>query len=204
MTPYCSATGTISTREKLIAAGWRVLVVATGRDKNYGIPYAIDNGAWHAYQNEKPFDVEAFRKVLEWSTRQELKPDWVVVPDKVASPDSLEFSLKWLPEVQRYSDISLLAVQDGMKPEDISPYLGPKIGVFLGGTTEFKLRTMMSWGKLCHNRCYFHVGRVNTVKRISYCAAAGANSFDGTSVCRFPKNLPRLDKARKQMALPLL
>jgi len=201
--PYCSSTGTRSTRAALEAAGWRVLVVPTGKDKNYGLDYAIDNGAWSAYQRGLPFDEKAFMRTLKWSAKQDIKPDWIVVPDIVAGGiKSLKYSLGWIDRVRPYGPL-LLAVQDGMKPEHIERYIGSELGIFLGGTTKWKLKTMMEWGELCHNRCYFHVGRVNTVKRIAFCAAAGADSFDGTSVARFPCNLGRLNRARKQLALPL-
>lgn len=55
---------------------------------------------------------------------------------------------------------------------------------------------MEAWGVLARRRnCYFHVGRVNSARRIATCSAAGASSFDGTSVTRFAKTLPRLDAA---------
>jgi len=202
--PYCSSTGTRSTRAALKAAEWRVLVVPTGNDKNYGLPYALDNGAWSAYQRGEAFDEPAFLRTLAWSAKQTIKPDWIVVPDKVAEGlKSLEYSLSWIDRVRPYGPV-LLAVQDGMKPEHVEPYVGAELGIFLGGTTEWKLSTMMEWGELCHNRAYFHCGRVNTVRRISLCASSGADSFDGTSVARFPCNLGRLNRARKQLALPLL
>jgi len=208
--PYCSSTGTRSTRAALQAAGWRVLVVPTGKDKNYGLDYAIDNGAWSAYQRGLPFDEKAFMRTLKWSAKQDIKPDWIVVPDIVAGGiKSLEYSLGWIDRVSSYGPL-LLAVQDGMTPEHIERYIGSELGIFLGGTTQWKLSTMMEWGELCHskakdgNRPWYHCGRVNTVRRISLCASSGADSFDGTSVARFPCNLGRLNRARKQLALPLL
>ena len=41
-------------------------------------------------------------------------------------------------------------------------------------------------------------GRVNTQRRIRLCAAAGADSFDGTSASRYAVTLPGLDSARRQ------
>ena len=93
MIAYCSATGTLSTIAALKKAGWRMLVVATGHDKNSGLPYAIDNGAWSAFNRGVPFDVDKFRKILKWSATQDIVPDWVVLPDIVAGGlDSPEFS----------------------------------------------------------------------------------------------------------------
>ena len=98
-----------------------MLVVATGHDKNAGLPYAIDNGAWSAFNQGKPFDAHKFRKILAWSATQEISPDWVVLPDIVAGGlESLEFSMCWLDEVSEYTTRPLLAVQDGMTPQHAS------------------------------------------------------------------------------------
>ena len=93
----------------------------------------------------------------------------------------------------------LLAVQDGIDPCDVRRIVGPEVGIFLGGTTDWKLRTMRAWGQLAQDRgAYFHVARVNSVKRINLCMDAGAHSFDGTSVTRFGKTLRNLDLGRRQ------
>ena len=86
-----------------------------------------------------------------------------------------------------------------MTSVEVRPYLGEGVGIFLGGTTDWKLRTMMHWGKLAAEmRCYFHVGRVNTRRRIRMCIEAGADSCDGTSATKFVNTLPLLDAASKQ------
>lgn len=199
---YCSATGTLSTIAALKKAGWKMLVVATGHDKNAGLPYAIDNGAWSAFNQGKPFDAHKFRKILAWSATQEISPDWVVLPDIVAGGlESLEFSMCWLDEVSEYTTRPLLAVQDGMTPQHAEPLMREGMGIFLGGSTEWKLATMPMWGEFCRGRYYYHVARVNSAKRIHYAASCGADSFDGTSVCQFPVTLGRLDRARKQLNL---
>ncbi|MBC8753020.1 hypothetical protein F6X42_44140, partial [Paraburkholderia sp. WC7.3b] len=40
--------------------GWRLLVSAKGEHRTEGMRYAIDNGAWTAYQRGEPFDEAAF------------------------------------------------------------------------------------------------------------------------------------------------
>jgi hypothetical protein len=58
------------------------------------------------------------------------------------------------------------------------------------------------WGSLARRRnCYLHVGRVNSQRRIAICAAAGADSFDGTSVTRYAVTMRPLDAARRQSDL---
>jgi hypothetical protein len=99
------------------------------------------------------------------------------------------------------SERCLLAVQDGMNTEDVRPFLGERVGLFVGGSTAWKIATMARWCHLAASiGCWAHVARVNTGCRISMCAVSGATSFDGTSASRYVKTLPMLDKRRRQMA----
>ena len=161
-----------------------------------GFQYALDNGAWSCHIRKVPFDQCAFETALEKLGRG---ADWVVLPDIVAGGiKSLDFSLSWVDRVRPMAPV-LLPVQDGMSVEDVSGLVGPDMGVFLGGTTEWKLSTMRAWGALAAKTgAYFHVARVNTAKRIRLCQDAQASSFDGTSVTRFAKTLPLLDNERRQ------
>lgn len=192
---YASRTGTKKNLEALRLAGWRLLVSATGVLRDEGMPYALDNGAWTAFQRNEPFDVQAFQRAVDLFGE---RADFVVVPDIVAGGlSSLDFSLSWIDRLGGCKRL-LLAVQDGMTADSVRPFLSDRIGIFVGGSTEWKLATAIAWGKLAHKvGCYMHVGRVNTARRIRLCAAAGADSFDGTSASMFSKSLPRLDFARK-------
>jgi hypothetical protein len=98
----------------------------------------------------------------------------------------------------------LLPVQDGMTPEHVGPVLRefPNVGIFLGGSTEWKLREMYGWGMVAHAYGrHYHIARVNTRRRIRLAEEAGADSFDGTSATRFSCTLPLLESARRQRAL---
>ena len=212
MVGYCSATGTRTTREKILEYGWNVLWTASGHnwDSLPIIPgYAIDNGAWSSYLSGREWSESDFLRCLnfsrEFSKGTGHSPLWCVLPDIVAGGlRSLDFSLRWINTVKDYSRIMLIAVQDGMRPEDVERYLGPEIGIFLGGSTEWKLKNMMEFGELAKSKdAYYHVARCNSQKRIHHAAAAGADSFDGTSVCRFPCTIKNLDRAIQQMTLPI-
>lgn len=195
MVAYASRTGTKTTLAAMRAAGWRLLISAAGALRTEGFQrYALDNGAWSAFQQGTAFDEIAFGRALDKVGEH---ADWVVLPDIVAGGmASLEFSLKWLDRLQGFPQTLLLAVQDGVEPDDVRELLNPAVGIFLGGSTEWKLQTMEAWGILARRRnCYLHVGRVNSARRIAMCSAAGAFSFDGTSVTRFANTLPRLDAA---------
>ena len=196
MIAYASRTGTRRNLDALRAHGWRLLVSARGVHRTEGFPYAVDNGAWTAHQRGEPFDVHAFETVVDLLGSG---ADWIVAPDIVAGGlPSLRLSVSWLPRLSPLG-LVLVPVQDGMAEADVAPLLSSSVGVFLGGSTPWKLRTMRQWGAVARSRgAYYHVGRVNTARRIAMCAEAGAASFDGSSASRFAVNVPRLTRAAGQ------
>lgn len=199
MIAYASRTGTRRNLAALRDAGWRILVSARGVLRNEGFRYALDNGAWTAFTQREPFDVGAFEKALDLMGAE---ADWVASPDIVGGGmRSLELSESWLPRLMD-ARLVLIPVQDGLTASDVRPLLGNRVGIFLGGSTEWKLATMREWGELAREvGCYYHVARVNTRRRIEMCSEAGATSFDGSSASRFAASLPRLERARCQPSL---
>ena len=200
---YASRTGTKRNLRALRERGWRLLVSATGPHRTEGFPeYALDNGAWTAFRQGKAFDERLFLKILTTLWRD---ADWAVIPDIVAGgKESLDFSLRWMRRVLDECGRGLLAVQDGLEVGDVEHLIGPRVGVFVGGSTKWKLATMKQWSGLAKRRgAWCHVGRVNTVRRISQCQSLGVTSFDGTSASRFAVTIPKLDAARRQLALPM-
>lgn len=91
-----------------------------------------------------------------------------------------------------------------MSLADVAAFISPSVGIFIGGSTEWKLETMAMWGDLATSfGAWCHVGRVNSVRRIRKCALAGATSFDGTSASRYSVSLRKLDDAARQQHLIL-
>ena len=202
MIGYASNTGTRRNLEALRIAAWRLLLTPDNPTVRTGLQYGIDNGAWKAHQQKTPFDAESFSTLVD---RHGSMSDFVVVPDIVAGGNnSLDFSLSWLPGLVARAPYLLLPVQDGMDSRDVERVLSayPRLGIFLGGSTEYKLATMYDWGIVASsmNR-WFHVGRVNTARRVRLCAEAGATSFDGTSATMFSCTLPLLEATRQQPSL---
>lgn len=198
MLAYTSRTGTKTTIAALREAQWRLLISSTEqRSPPPGFRYAIDNGAWSAYTQGTDWNEESFLRLLE---RIGDGADFVVAPDIVTGGlKSLELTRAWLPRLERCR-LVLVPLQNGIEPQHVAPLVNDRVGLFVGGDDEYKLGTLGRWGTFARKvGCYLHVGRVNTQKRIWLCAQAGANSFDGTSPVLFPKNLERLERARRQM-----
>lgn len=200
MIAYAAYTTNRRSLKAIRQAEWRVLLSPATGLKNYGLRYALDNGAWTAHIAGLPFAEEPFMAAVDSIGAE---ADFVVAPDIVAGGRaSLDLTRKWLPWLLERTMVALIAVQNGMVPGDVMHRLGKRCGIFVGGTTEWKEKTMPMWGALareCGAIC--HVGRVNTQRRIFLCAAAGATSFDGSSASRFAKTVPPLDHARKQIDL---
>ena len=199
-----------STMRRLRAHGWGIFVTPEAIERNRPawrwsqegaspMPYAGDNGAWSAFVNGTTWDPAGFVELLDEAGELAV---FVAVPDIVEGGlDSLEHSRRWLPRVLERSRRALVVVQDGMSFEDVRPMLSGRVGVFVGGSTEWKESTLKPWAALAQ-RCgaWCHVGRVNSVRRINMCTNSGVDSIDGTSAVRFSSNIGKLDGARRQLS----
>jgi len=141
------------------------------------IPYALDNGRFAVWANNREWNQDAFLKLLETHGRH---CRWVVVPDAVGDRNgTLREWDAWAPRLAKYT--LAMAVQDGMTPQDVPSEASV---IFVGGTTEWKRKTIRMW---CENFQRVHVGRINTYKWLWHCHEAGAESCDGTGWCRGDK-----------------
>ena len=206
MISYASWTRTKANLKALRLAGWRVLVspdtIRAKRppywDTKETAPFALDNGAWGCFRKGIPFRDGPFLDALHAIGD---RADWVVMPDAVGdAPRTLAMAREWWPELEGYR--VLFAVQDGMVPADVLPWVERGAGIFIGGGTEWKLESAPQWVRLAHSHGRIcHMGRVNSVRRIRYCQYLGIDSIDGTNATRFSCNLPRLDRAVRQLSL---
>jgi hypothetical protein len=150
--------------------------------------YAVDNGAYSDYLHGRPFQTKRFLQLLALFGDG---ADWVVIPDVVANREAtLDAAREWIP---RLTYRKLFVVQDGMGEHDIRPFTDDIEGVFLGGSTEWKLRTMpywCDWGVESKKIC--HVGRVNTLRRLQMAVDFKATSFDGSATARFREEARRM------------
>lgn len=199
MIAYASSTGTKRNLAALTGAGWRLMFSPFSRERpgHGAFRYALDNGAWAAYQAKRPFDADAFCRMVD---DHSAGADWVVLPDIVAGgKESLDFSLSWWGLGPFWRCPLMLAVQNGIEPDDVAHIVGPNLGIFIGGTSEWKEASALSWGKLAREAgARLHMGRVNSQRRIKIAQAAGCDSFDGSSVTRYAVTLPKLDSAKRQ------
>jgi hypothetical protein len=158
--------------------GWGRMWMAIGRNiYTYpDEPWGFDNAAFRYYLRGVRFDDAAYEKRLGKALKVGV-PYLAVVPDRVAHPESLAFSVLWrrkLPDGWPW----YLAVQDGMTRADVRPYLGMFAGLFLGGTDRFKATGKM-WAEYAHDHGKrFHYGRAGTPAKVEHAFEVGADSLD--------------------------
>lgn len=214
MIPYTVRTGTRRNLNALRKARWRLLVSAAGVWRTEGFRWAADNGAWTCFQRGTPFHEELFFRFIrfiETQARAGNPPDWIVLPDIVmGGKASLDLSMRWLKRLRRRRGLRgirfMLAVQNGMEAgamfRRVKRLVSKRLGIFVGGDTDWKLQTMKSWAALAHaHRTICHVGRVNSAKRARLCDIAGVDGFDGSGPGMFEDCLRCVDQAFVQRDL---
>lgn len=138
-------------------------------------PYALDNDAYGAWVKKQPWDYDAWAKMLRHAKMTGIAPLWVLVPDVVADRDAtLTRWAEYSPEARRFGWDLAFAVQDGMAPDDVPANASV---VFIGGTTEWKWRSLPMWTGAFPR---VHVGRVNELRRLWTCEDLGVESVDGS------------------------
>lgn len=180
-------------RNLVIAAGHGQMVspqVGAFRDIMLG-RWAFDNGAYTDWLHGQPFDNELYLTRLEHISLfpDERMPDWCVVPDIVADPTSLSYSLRWRQALHK-ADRRLrwyLAIQDFMTLDDVlhALCLEPFDGLFIGGSTAWKWETAEKWISFGHEHGMpVHLARVNGPGPLQRAVDMGADSIDGTGWVR--------------------
>lgn len=204
MKAYATRTGTKRNLKALRDAGWGLLVTPDAARTEGFTEYGIDNGAWSAHTKGLDWDSTYRAKFERLVEDYGAAADFIVAPDIVAAgAASLARSVEWLPALRSVGCLVLIPVQDDMRPDpSLTRHLGDTVGLFVGGSTEFKIASLPTWSWVAREwDCYLHVARVNSVRRIRYCQAYGVDSIDGTSASRYAVELTKLDAALRQPML---
>jgi len=144
------------------------------------MPYALDNGAYGAWDKQRPWDADKFLLLLD-QAKHSSSPRWVVVPDVVTDKAAtIEKWHTWAPIVSETIPWTKLAfaVQDGMTPSDVPSNADV---VFVGGSVEWKWKNLLMW---TNNFQRVHVAKVNSERLLWMAHDAGAESVDGTGWMR--------------------
>lgn len=162
-------------------------------------PWFLDNGAFRDFKAGRPFDGDAFRAMFE-RTAAAPAPDFVVAPDVVeGGRASLDFSLEWVWELRELNAATwpgdevpiYCAVQDGMSAADVHEAIEWFDGIFVGGSTDWKLAATPGIVRECNlaGDVPVHVGRLGSGRRITYGRIVGAASADSCIPLREQRKL---------------
>lgn len=186
--------------------------------------YGLDNAIFARFKKGIAFDEVHYFNVLNKVVQKRMYPDFIVVPDIIGGGlESLSYSVTFVEKLKEYDFPKYLVVQDGMKIEDVEPYLnrlnnkeGIEFdGIFVGGKptfngfgkkksteVEWKLKTMEAWSQLAkkHNKkC--HVGRVSSLRRFNFARSLDFDSYD-TSIMNFkPVMFEQYKKSQQQQVM---
>ena len=149
-----TSTGTVKVRDQCNEYGVGLLMVDKWRNPDQWPFFAVDNGCYAAHSRQEEWDPKSFLGILARLSRESRIPDFVVIPDRVSDPTSLGFSEAWIHALKTtYPWFPYyLAVQDGMTEESVRQFIEANgiSGIFVGGSMDWKLRTMGQWAKLAH------------------------------------------------------
>lgn len=167
---------------QLDRVGWGMMIGPVN-PKRSALRYAVDNGAFPAWRDKKPWPEAKFLKMIDRILTFERKPDFIVCPDIVAAgPASLDFSMLWRNRLPKEWPC-YLAVQDGMTTCGVLSVLDRFDGIFVGGTDVWKRNTAPLWAKLARPEGKkLHVGRINSLQgAFVQGKVVGADSIDGNN-----------------------
>lgn len=165
------------------------LVTPTGRHKNWGQAFAIDNGAY-AGLNRK-----AWLALLRRNHEHKERCLFVTIPDIVRNhrrTEELYFEMTRHKDVIPWTDYWSFVAQDGM--EDARINWTAIRHLFIGGSDSFKdSQACYDIVKVAKALAIpVHVGRVNSFKRWDVYNELGCETCDGTGVVKHPGKLAQL------------
>lgn len=152
--------------------------------------YAIDNGAYGYHTRGQDFNGGAFLSLCD---KYAENADWIVIPDKVGNwTETQKMAMRWINILLSYKKPLMMVAQDGAEENDyqaLRSWTSNNIisgGIFVGGTTEWKLNHMSKLVEICQqSNKICHVGRVNSAQRLIQCHDTGVHSVDGSGASRF-------------------
>ncbi len=155
------------------------------------MPFALDNDAYTAWRDKKPWDEDAWFKMLSAVRMTCLQPLWVAVPDVVGDRQSTLNSWAYYACLVPDGWPKAFCVQDGMTPADVP--MSASV-VFVGGTDGWKFPNLAMWTE---NFPRVHCARVNAPEMFEACERLGCESVDGTGWFREPSRddkVPALER----------
>lgn len=151
--------------------------------------WAADNDAFNG------FNADAFKRMLDRIAVAPVPPKFVTVPDVVCNYVATgDLWVEWAREFRSRGIPQAYVLQNGIEehpPEYAIPW-SQIDAIFIGGDDRFKLGPYVRrfvWFAKHYARRWVHMGRVNSIRRMSYARAIGCDSCDGSGMARFPRTV---------------
>jgi hypothetical protein len=188
---YATASGPI-VRDAMRAGRLGMITTpAAGNTVIEGVDWCADNACF------TPGRYPGDQRYLAWLARRAAHAGrcaFATAPDVVGdAAATLARSVPMLPRIRTAGYRAALVAQDGLEHLPVPWELTD--GLFLGGTTEWKLGPAAAElaAEARARGLTVHMGRVNSLRRLRYAAAIGCQSVDGTYLAYGPRrNLPSL------------
>jgi hypothetical protein len=146
-----------------------------------GMPWAFDNGCFGAWRNETAWDLTAWQIRIDRVAKMDIHPPlFAVVPDLPArGAESLLFSRDRVELVPARFP-KALALQDGMRYQDVKKDLAHYDYLFIGGSDAFKLHAR-DWVRFARdNGKFIHYARASTLEKLEYAIHCEVDSLDSS------------------------
>ncbi len=147
-----------------------------------GVPYAMDNDCFVR------FNRRAYEPFLERFQGVQPAPLWVTAPDVFGNAAAtLEQFEQWEPVLHGRGYPVALVAQDGLDRLTV-PWERIE-ALFLGASNAWRFgdAAVSLMVEARRRGKWLHIGRVNSLDRMEWCARMGADSIDGSGFSRFGK-----------------
>lgn len=169
--------------------------------KNWNQTFAIDNGAYSG------LDRNAFFRCLKKHEPHKENCLFVAVPDIVGNhrrTDDLYYFMTQDERMHPWNEQWCYVAQDGIEDSRIDWYAIKRL--FIGGTDKFKDSSAAHDVVKCAKAMgiFVHVGRINSVKRFRQYDELGADTCDGSGVCKYDWMLEKISVELGRKPAPTL
>lgn len=168
--------------------GWGRMLVNSEPDPYEDEPWGLDNGAYTAWAQDRPFPEDTFLERVETARQvaedRDSLPEMAVVPDRIGEGmESLEFSLSWIDRCQSVAPEFpwYLGLQEGMTFDAVRDVAHRFDGFLLGGGNRRRSFKGLArqWCSIARDHdINFHFARVSTRWALMHAAEVGADSAD--------------------------
>ena len=215
-------------KDRAIELGWGSMETPEMFRNTKKMHFILDNGMFSYFHRGVAFDDKLFVKRLDTLFKDNITPEFVVLPDVIGNwEETKKSSISWLHRLlERYDDRFDygIVLQEGCTTDDLEDIFQnyPEIKwIFIGGKSKFNgfgkpMEKGPEWKFTFGEKAIpvarkygrkVHVGRVSSIRKVNMSAALGADTMDTSQPNFSPEQFERFERGlknlKRQSALPL-